>query len=94
MDFSFRAAEKGELLLRTWRHVQEALTTGCPHRGGIVDGGGGGKIGSDLQLVLGWAHLINGGGDCGVITWLSSLVISVAPRILSLSKSSHFVRTL
>jgi len=41
MDFSFRAAEKGGLLWRTGRHVQGALTPGCPPRGGIVDGGGG-----------------------------------------------------
>jgi len=54
------------------------------------------EIGSDLQLVVGWAHLINRGrgGDSSVITWLNSLEISLAPRVLSLSKSSHFVRTL
>jgi len=54
----------------------------------------GTEIGSELQLVVGWAHLINRGGDSGVITWLSSLEISLAPRVLLLSKSSHFVHTL
>ena len=47
----------------------------------------GPEIGSELQLVLGWAHLINRRRDSGVITWLSSLEISLAPRILSLSKA-------